>query len=136
MENCVYKFLNKNKEVIYVGRAKNLKARLSGHRHLDINCYKSIEYVQYITVKDVNLLDFIECYFIQKYKPKYNSIFNKGSKVFSIDELDRRKWRFYKEYKKHIHISNLEHIKKEEALERKKFLEKIGIFETELNVLK
>ena len=123
MENCIYKFLNVNKEVIYVGRAKNLKNRLSGHRHLPIECYKSITYVQYIKIYDENLLDFIECYFIQKYKPIYNSKFNKSDKIFYIDELDKRKWRYYHEYYKHIHIDNLELIKKEEEVERERWLE-------------
>ena len=29
MKNCVYRFLNKDNEIIYVGKAKNLKNRLS-----------------------------------------------------------------------------------------------------------
>ena len=114
MENCIYKFLDINKNVIYVGKAKKLKARLSCHKHLPIECYKSISYVQYIRLKDYDLSDFIECYFIQKYKPIYNKTFNKGDKIFYIEELDRRNWRYYHEYSKHICIEDLKSIKEEE----------------------
>lgn len=117
MRSCIYKFLDVNKEVIYVGKAKDLKARLSCHRHLPIDCYKNISYVQYITIKDENTLDFIECYFIQKYRPIYNSKFNKGEEVFSIEELDKKRWSFYRDFDKHITIPSIEKIKDAEELE-------------------
>ena len=126
MKNCIYRFLNKNKEVIYVGKAKDLNKRLSTHKHLDIECYKSIEYIQYTTVKDVGMIDFIECYYIQKYKPKYNSTFNKGNKVFSINELDKKQWRYHREYKKYICTSKLENIKEEERLNKEVWLKKVN----------
>ena len=111
MRSCIYKFLDVNKEVIYVGKAKDLKARLSCHRHLPIDCYKNISYVQYITIKDENTLDFIECYFIQKYRPIYNSKFNKGEEVFSIEELDKKRWSFYRDFDKYIIIPSIEKLK-------------------------
>lgn len=117
MKNCIYRFLNKDNEVIYIGRAKDLKSRLSGHRHLPLDCYKCIYQVQYITFEDENTLDFVECYFIQKYKPIYNSKFNNGEKVFRIEELDKKRWKFYKGFAKHINISTLENIKATEDAE-------------------
>ena len=117
MKNCVYRFLNKDNEIIYIGKAKDLKSRLSGHRHLPLDCYKHIYQVQYTTFEDENTLDFVECYFIQKYKPIYNSKFNNGEKVFRIEELDKKRWKFYKDFAKHINISTLENIKATEYAE-------------------
>ena len=126
MKNCIYRFLNKNNEVMYVGKAKDLKQRLSTHRHLDIECYKNIEYVQYTPVKDIELIDFIECYYIQKYKPKYNSTFNKGSKVFKIEELDRKQWRYCRDYRRYINISDLDNIRKEHILKKELLYKKVN----------
>ena len=42
---------------------------------------RSLSHSVNIKIYDENLLDFIECYFIQKYKPIYNETFNKGDKI-------------------------------------------------------
>ena len=42
IENCIYKFLNKNNEVIYVGKSKKLRDRLSAHCHLSSEQYKEV----------------------------------------------------------------------------------------------
>ena len=55
MKNCIYRFLNKNKEVIYVGKAKDLNKRLSTHKHLDIECYKPF-YVEDVINKDTIII--------------------------------------------------------------------------------
>ena len=43
LKNCVYRFLDKNNNIIYVGKAKNLKSRLNSHNHLSEKCYDEIE---------------------------------------------------------------------------------------------
>lgn len=40
MENCIYRFLDINKKLLYIGKAKNLEERLSNHNHLPIECYE------------------------------------------------------------------------------------------------
>ena len=37
---CVYRFIGKNREILYIGKADNLKHRLNGHTHLPEECYK------------------------------------------------------------------------------------------------
>ena len=97
IENCIYKFLNKNNEVIYVGKAKKLRDRLSAHCHLSSEQYKEVENVKYTRFNDYNVLDFVECYYIQKYKPKYNKTFNKSKEIYIIDKLDRKRWKYFNE---------------------------------------
>nr|DAQ07690.1 MAG TPA: GIY-YIG nuclease superfamily protein [Caudoviricetes sp.] len=33
MENCIYRFLDINKKLLYIGKAKHLEERLSNHNH-------------------------------------------------------------------------------------------------------
>ena len=72
MKNCVYRFLNKNNEVIYIGKATDLNQRMKNHNHLPEECYKErirVEYIKFKTEDDMNLA---ERYFILKCNPKYN----------------------------------------------------------------
>lgn len=117
MEYCIYQFLDKDKNIIYIGKAKNLKNRLTTHNHLPIDCYKSIEYIKYTKVKDKESINFIECYFIQKYKPKYNNkMFTQNNIIYEINELNNIKWRTLKNGKEYIKLNYItkKHIKEEE----------------------
>jgi len=100
----VYFILNKDNDVIYVGQTKSLYARLATHyRNMsDFDSYSFIE------VSLPNYLKLVESYFINKFKPKYNSeksyqtnyFFNKNdelsdstrdylNKTFSLENLKR-----------------------------------------------
>ena len=52
-EFYVYRFKNEENEIIYVGKTKNLKQRLSGHfgkqGHLPEKCYKEVRKVEFLT---------------------------------------------------------------------------------------
>lgn len=92
MKNCVYRFLNKDNEVIYIGKAKDLKLRLRTHSHLSKECYEEkdvIEFIEFDTVDDMN---FAERYYIMKFKPKYNTILADKSVNMSLTELDIKIW--------------------------------------------
>ena len=39
MKNCVYRFLNKDNEIIYIGKTKDLDNRIKTHEHLPKECY-------------------------------------------------------------------------------------------------
>ena len=95
MRNCVYRFLNKDNEIIYVGKAKNLKNRLSGHKHLPDECYKERMRIEYIKFNSEDDMNFAERYFIMKLNPRYNTIL--ADKDFNIisSELDGMIWREY-----------------------------------------
>jgi len=76
----VYKFLDKNRKILYVGKAVNLKQRVASYFKGDLNdrpwVAKMIPYVRDIeTIVTENELDalVLESALIKKYKPKYNS---------------------------------------------------------------
>lgn len=73
----VYLFLNKQNEVLYVGRASNLRRRLSNYfeNHLDPRIQEMISQAEALKIKTTdNLLEAIilEANLIKKYWPKYN----------------------------------------------------------------
>lgn len=100
MQNCVYRFLNKENEVIYIGKAKSLFGRLQCHTHLDENCYKERVKIEYISFETEYEMDLAERYFIPKFNPKYNTVFKDKSIILSISEFDEKEWvTFVKEKK-------------------------------------
>ena len=81
-----YQFLDKNGEIIYVGKAKNLKKRVSSYfikNHPNIKVrvmvpqIKKIQYI--ITNTEVEAL-ILESHLIKKYKPKYNILLKDDKK--------------------------------------------------------
>lgn len=91
----MYRFLNQEGDVIYIGKAKDLKNRLHSHRHLPKACYEervTIEYVEFETEDD---MDLAERYYVPKYKPKYNYIYAERDLRVSLRELDKRQWGLY-----------------------------------------
>ena len=91
----VYILYDENKNPIYIGKSGNcIRLRLLCHcSTIPKTCddvediftlYKrtKYKYFSYIVTKD-NLNDFLECYLIKKYNPKYNRSFNK---LFKYEE--------------------------------------------------
>lgn len=104
MKNCVYRFLNKENKIIYIGKAKNLKSRLSGHNHLSNKCYDETETIEYVSFNNENDMDLAERYFICKENPKYNTVLSDKPidinminldilnwKIFSVEKIDKNK---------------------------------------------
>lgn len=91
----IYKFLNNNHDVIYIGKAKNLKNRLSGHTHLSSECYEEIAYIMYTTFDTEHEMNFAERYYIHKLNPKYNTVFSNKPISFNCDDLDNKKFEVY-----------------------------------------
>ena len=73
----VYRFINQDNQIIYVGRTVNITTRMSAHfgksGHLPIDCYKSVARIDYLSVKTKNDMKIKELYYISKYKPQYNT---------------------------------------------------------------
>lgn len=93
MRNCVYRFLNNKEDIIYVGKAKDLKLRLSSHNHLPEECYEErvkIEYIEFESEEDMNLA---ERYFIMKWQPKYNTQLRGRYIDMNLIELDMQMWK-------------------------------------------
>ena len=92
MNNCVYRFLNEMNEVIYVGKAKNLKNRLGSHTHLPPECYEERQKIEYVVFETEADMDFAERYYISKYKPKFNVAMAERDITINTFELDTKVW--------------------------------------------
>lgn len=92
LRNCIYRFVNENNEIIYIGKAKNLRQRLKRHRHLSDECYKQVKYVEFIMFENEDDMDFAERYFIPKLKPQFNTIWNSKNITMNIPRLNKMKW--------------------------------------------
>jgi len=74
----VYRMYNLEQQVIYVGKAKNLKKRLSSYFKKDVTSTKTKALVRQILAIDVTITHtegealILENNFIKKYQPKYN----------------------------------------------------------------
>ena len=85
-----YQFYDEHGDIIYVGKAKNLKNRVSSYFHKEVDRYKTkvlvskiadITYTVVNTEEDALLL---ENSLIKKYKPKYNILLKDGKTYPSI----------------------------------------------------
>lgn len=76
----VYRMYNSQEEVIYVGKAKNLKKRVSSYFRSNLDYAKTRSLVSQIANMDVTVVNseteafLLENNFIKKYKPRYNVV--------------------------------------------------------------
>lgn len=104
----VYRFIDDNNDIIYVGKTKDMFQRMSSHRNLgDDNIYCSIERIEYVEFDNYERLSIAEFYFIAKYKPKYNKI---GKHSYFMDDikLDNLNWKLYGYYPRESIINEME----------------------------
>ena len=92
IKNSLYRFLNKENKIIYIGKAVHLKARLNNHNHLPETCYSEIQNIEYTTFETEDECLFAERYYISKIKPKYNTVFKDKDILFELKELDDKIW--------------------------------------------
>ena len=106
--NCVYRFLDSNGNVIYIGQAQDLKNRLGSHTHLPKECYSERKSIEYTTFSTKDEMDLAERYYIPKIKPKYNVDLKEKEIAFNIDIFDNAKWYKYGEtYKGEINATEI-----------------------------
>ena len=85
-----YQFYDNEKTIIYVGKAKNLKRRVSSYVHKEVDRFKTIVLVSkihdisYSVVKTEEDALLIENQLIKQYKPKYNVLLKDGKTYPSI----------------------------------------------------
>lgn len=84
----VYQFFNAQSEIIYIGKAKNLKKRVSSYfqkEHYENNklkvLVKKIERIEYVVVQSESDALLLENNLIKKYRPRYNVLL-KDDKTF------------------------------------------------------
>ena len=91
----LYRFLDKNNNIIYIGKTqgKNLRARMKTHCHLPVICYLSIAKIDFCKLKTSSDLAVYEIYYINKYKPIYNTAekYNDGMSII----LPELQWEEY-----------------------------------------
>lgn len=104
MKNCVYRFLNKDNEIIYIGKAADLKFRIACHIHLSKKCYEEISRIEYTSFDNEYEMDLAERYFIPKIKPKYNKNMISRNIGLVISEFENRQWYEFKKGREHIEI--------------------------------
>ena len=75
----VYRFLNSDDKIIYIGKAKDLKSRFSSHNHLPKECYIERIKIQYVKLSNSDEASIYERYLINKISPKYNTQYNNNS---------------------------------------------------------
>lgn len=102
-KSYVYRFINSDEKIIYVGKTNNLDRRYVQHfnkkGHLPSECYNSVWKIEYIkTDTELNAL-LLETYYINKYRPKYNKL-NKTYKATSTENVNLKEikdnWKVYK----------------------------------------
>ena len=85
-----YQFYDNKKTIIYVGKAKNLKRRVSSYFHKEVDRFKTkvlvskIHDISYSVVKTEEDALLIENQLIKQYKPKYNVLLKDGKTYPSI----------------------------------------------------
>lgn len=88
--HAVYRFINRENEVIYVGMTSNLKARIAKHLSNESRfvtedfSIEDIKRVDYLELQNEQECKLVEAYYINKHKPRFN-ISIPGEKIF-IDE--------------------------------------------------
>ena len=85
-----YQFWDENNIIIYVGKAKNLKSRVSTYFHKEVDRYKTkvlvskIHNITYTVVKTEEDALLLENSLIKKYNPRYNVLLKDGKTYPSI----------------------------------------------------
>ena len=85
-----YQFYDQTGTIIYVGKAKSLKNRVSSYFHKEVDRYKTkvlvskIHDITYTVVKTEEDALLLENNLIKKYKPKYNILLKDGKTYPSI----------------------------------------------------
>ena len=85
-----YQFYDINNEIIYVGKAKSLKKRVSSYFHKEVDRYKTrvlVSKIENITYTVVNCEEdalLLENSLIKKYNPRYNILLKDGKTYPSI----------------------------------------------------
>lgn len=97
----IYRFIDKNNNVIYVGKTVSMKSRMAQHftkGHLSKECYDNVCKIEFIEVNDEVTALMLEVGYINLHKPQ----FNKDAKTRSLVNRDIQKqlsnynWKEYK----------------------------------------
>ncbi len=102
-KHCCYRFLDKHGNLLYIGRAKDVRDRMKSHEHLGEECYQQISKIQFVSFDNEDDLDIAERYYISKLKPIYNKEFKNKHFSFNLEELDKKQWTTWEQGLELIH---------------------------------
>jgi hypothetical protein len=133
----IYKFIDKNKQVIYVGKTDDIHRRINNHfneGHLVDECYIRTEYIYIQTFTNYIDMNICELYYINKYNAEYNV---RDKNVLGIEtKIIEKKWEEYSESDKTIktildnRFNSIENnIKIKKTIENCKIINKNAIYE-------
>lgn len=120
---CVYKFVDYNNNVLYVGSTDNLRARLIAHTHLKYGVYEKVKYVYYIQTENITDARIYEIYYINYYQSCENKI-DKYIYIPTIKFDYIPEWILYNwDFKNNIEIAkrNQESLNKYESIFQKQY---------------
>lgn len=92
----VYRFINTNNEVIYVGKTNSIETRMYQHKTNKMPFWKEwqrIEYVEFENEKDQLLYEIL---MINKFNPKYNTKDKFGASL-DINDMHENDWKLFDE---------------------------------------
>lgn len=94
----VYRFINKDGDIIYVGRTVNLHNRMNQHfggkGHLCKEAYSEVDKIEFTVLDSELSMVMCELYFINKYKAKYNTADLYRGFVY-LEEFENLEWENY-----------------------------------------
>lgn len=94
----IYRFINNENKVIYIGRTQNLDQRMKTHYgtkgHLPKQCYKNTKKIEYATCSNEIEMVLIEIYLINKYKPIYNNKDLYRGRI-TLTDFEKLEWKEY-----------------------------------------
>ncbi|MBQ8047792.1 MAG: excinuclease ABC subunit UvrC [Prevotella sp.] len=118
-----YQFYDDSRTIIYVGKAKRLKSRVSSYFHKEVDRYKTkvlvskIHYISYTVVNTEEDALLLENNLIKKYAPRYNVLLKDGKtypsicitneyfpRIFKTRSINRKYGTYYGPYS---HISSM-----------------------------
>ncbi len=109
----VYKMLSKNKEILYIGKAKNLSKRISSYTNIKKfnnrlqRMVSLIDKIEFIITEDESRALLLEAALIKEIKPKFNILLKDDKTYPNIELRLGHKW---PQIKKHRGKKNSKHI--------------------------
>ena len=76
---AVYRFIDEQEDVVYIGKATNLRKRILSHNHLPIHQYQRVRRIEYFNFENKVDMNLAERYYISQYKPEFNTVFKNNS---------------------------------------------------------
>nr|WP_195931217.1 GIY-YIG nuclease family protein [[Eubacterium] tenue] len=93
----LYRFLDREENIIYIGKTSNLDRRIRNHLYgnggLSDECYSRLSKIQVLEFESQTLRDINEIYYINIFKPPYNKEYNYDEDSVYIKGLGYEEWK-------------------------------------------